>query len=156
MKLAKRSLLTAVALGMLVAMAPFTRAQDNNSDNNNSSPKPPATGQRARRGGGQNQFQRIADQLKLTDEQKTKLQPIFQEEATKLRDVRQDTNLSAEQKRDKSREIRDQYNAKIKPVLTADQYDQFKKLRQGGGGRPPRGPGNPATPAPNSGGSDQK
>jgi Spy/CpxP family protein refolding chaperone len=81
----------------------------------------------------------MAERLKLTDDQKAKLRPIYQEEMTKTREVRQDTSLTTEQRRDKMRDLRQEYLGKMKPILTADQYDDLKKMREQGAGRGPRG-----------------
>ncbi len=158
MKVSQFSLITALALGGLITFAPLSRAQDSKENTSPSATNPSQSsgGQRARRSGGQqNQFDRISKELKLTDEQKTKLQPIVQEENAKLREVRQDANLSTEQKREKVRELRDQYTAKIKPVLTAEQFEQYKKIRQQGGGRGPRSSG-AGTPNNNSNSNTEK
>jgi periplasmic protein CpxP/Spy len=141
MKLARISVLAALALSGLVAFAPLLRAQDSKDDSTKNTPSQSTCGQRPRRTNQQNQFDRMAQQLKLTDEQKTKLQPIVKEENTKLRELRQDTSLTTEQRREKSRELRDQYTAKIKPILTAEQFEQYKKMGQQGGGRGQRAGG---------------
>ena len=137
MKLAKVSVMTALALGALVALTPMGRCEDNKDKD--STDQTPATAGKSVTKGRQNQFQHMAEQLKLTDEQKTKLQPILKEEATKLRELRQDTNLTAEQRRDKTREIRTQYVAKAKPILSTEQFEQFKKSQQQTGSRGQRG-----------------
>jgi Spy/CpxP family protein refolding chaperone len=156
MKAVKLSFMTAVALSTLVALAPLSRGQDSKDNKDTAKPDRPPAGQPQRRGGGGAQaFDRIAERLKLTDDQKTKLQPIFQEEMTKMRDLRQDTTLTAEQRREKVRELREQYLAKMKPTLTTEQFDQLKKMReqaprgprgprQGGDGNPPAAPEKPA------------
>jgi periplasmic protein CpxP/Spy len=139
MKLARFSVLAALALAGLVAFVPLSRAQDSKNDTN--TPSQSTGGQRPRRANQQNQFDRMAQQLKLTDEQKTKLQPIVQEQSTKLRELRQDTSLTTEQRREKSREVREHFTAKIKPILTAEQFEQYKKMGQQGGGRGSRAGG---------------
>jgi Spy/CpxP family protein refolding chaperone len=144
----------ALILGALVTLAPNSRGQDSPDAKDASKPDRPAAGQRERRGGpgggGAAQIERISERLKLTDEQKTKLQPILREEAAKLRELRQDNSLSREQMRDKAREVREQYLAKMKPILSEEQLDQFKKMRQEGAARGPRGSrqgGDARTPA---------
>jgi periplasmic protein CpxP/Spy len=75
-------------------------------------------------------IQEVAKELNLTDEQKEKIRPVLQAEAEKLRALRQDTNLSREERQAKVKEIRDDIAAKIKPILTAEQYDKWQKMRQ--------------------------
>jgi periplasmic protein CpxP/Spy len=120
--------MTALALGALVVLAPMGRGEDNK--NKDGADQAPAAAGKSAAKARQDQFQHMAEQLKLTDEQKTKLQPILKEETTKLRELRQDTNLTAEQRRDKAHEIRAQYAAKVKPVLSTEQFEQFKKMQQ--------------------------
>jgi hypothetical protein len=155
MKPIKLTFLSALALGAIVVTVPVSRAQDTKD-----TPKPATPSQGERRGGppGAASFDRVAERLKLSDEQKTKLQPVWNEEMGKLRDLRQDQSLTQEQRRDKVKEIREQYLAKMKPVLTTEQYDQLKAMRQQAAGRGPRGvrqPGTaPANPPPS--GDDKK
>ena len=142
----KLSLLSALALGALIALAPATRAQEEKDSTKPATP--PANGQRPpRRGGGANAFDTFAERLKLTDEQKTKVQPIFREEATKLRDIRQDTSLKPEEMREKIKTTREEFTAKMKPHLTTEQFDKLKTMREAGQrGRAPRHGGDGNTP----------
>jgi hypothetical protein len=147
MKLAKLSLITAMTLGTLVALTATSRAED--AQDTPKSADQPAAHQRQRRN-AQSQFEHMAAQLKLSDDQKTKLQPIVQEEAKKLKELREDTTLDAKQRRAKVREVRDGYTAKIKPILTSDQFEQYKKLRTQSPNRPaaPKSTETPSEPAP--------
>jgi hypothetical protein len=132
MKAPKSSLITLVA-AVLVSLAPSSQAQEERPAQDQPRRERPAGGaQRERRGpgGGVNRFEQIAERLKLSDEQKAKLQPILTEETTKLRELRQDTALTQEQRRTKVREIREQYLAKTKPILNTEQFDAFKKMRE--------------------------
>ncbi|MHC1763501.1 MAG: hypothetical protein AB9869_04225 [Verrucomicrobiia bacterium] len=138
MKMIKLNAITVAALGALVAFAPISRAQTADTANQ----ERPAAGQPQRRAAGpagENAFNRMAEQLKLTDEQKAKLQPIFREEMTKLRELRQDTSLTREQRTEKTRTIREQYLAKMKPELKAEQFEQLKKMRETQATRGPQG-----------------
>jgi len=149
MKVSQMSLLAALALGALVAIVPTSRAQDSKD-----APKPatPPSGQRQRSGGGgANQMERLTERLKLTEDQQAKLKPIVTEETGKLRDLRNDTSLSSDQRREKAKELREQYLAKMKPILSTEQFDQLKKMREQargqGGPRPPRQSGETHPPA---------
>lgn len=139
MRLAKLNLITVAAFGVLVALAPMSRAQD--SQGNARADRPTAAGQQRReaRQAGANSFNRIAEQLKLTAEQKSKLQPILRKEAVALRELRQDTALTPEERREKVRTIRDQHLTEMKPILTTEQFGQLKKLREPGAARGARG-----------------
>jgi hypothetical protein len=159
MKSPKISLISALALGALIAFTPASRAQDQKDTTKPSTPSatPPPSTQRPPRRGGANSFDTFAERLKLNDDQKTKIQPLFREEATKIRDIRQDTSLKPDEVREKIKTTREDYMAKMKPILTTEQYDQLKTMRQQAGqrGRSPRQGGDASAPKPSTG-SDQK
>jgi Spy/CpxP family protein refolding chaperone len=75
------------------------------------------------------QVQRLVDQLDLTADQKGKLDPILEEDATQVRALRTDTALSDSDRRKKTAEIRSATDAKIKPILTAEQWKKLEQLR---------------------------
>ncbi|HEY6391413.1 MAG TPA: hypothetical protein VIX89_09055 [Bryobacteraceae bacterium] len=76
------------------------------------------------------QVQRIVDQLNLTPDQKAKVDPFLEEDATKVRALRDDSSLSTEDRKKKSAEIRKGTVAKLKPILTEEQWKQFEQLRE--------------------------
>jgi len=89
-----------------------------------------------------------AQQLKLNDEQKQKVKPIMDDEQKSLADLRQqirDKKITQDEYRKKSLETREASNAKIKPILTDEQWERFSKLR--GGGMRPVGPATTPPPA---------
>jgi Spy/CpxP family protein refolding chaperone len=85
----------------------------------------------------------IAKQLDLTDDQKTKVKPIFEAMQKKMQDFRKEAaNLAPEDRRAKMKEIRDEIGTKLKDILTAEQFAKWEKLGMGN-----RRPG-AATPPP--------
>jgi Spy/CpxP family protein refolding chaperone len=84
-------------------------------------------------------MQDTAKELNLTDEQKGKLQAVIREQMAKLRGLRQDTSLSAEDKREKIRAIREEVTAEVKKVLTPEQFEKWK-AKQGQSATPGGGP----------------
>src|SRR5258708_205912 len=76
------------------------------------------------------QVQRIVDQLNLTPDQKAKADPFLEEEAKKIRALRNDNSLSDEDRKKKTAEIRKGTVAQLKPILTEDQWKQFQQLRE--------------------------
>lgn len=90
--------------------------------------KAPARGE-GKRGDPQERLKQLAEELKLTDEQKEKLKPILQEEGEKLKALREDTTTAREAKVAKYREIQQGIEAKIKPILTAEQAEKWEKAR---------------------------
>jgi len=83
-----------------------------------------------RRAGIQARLKQLSAQLNLTDEQKEKLKPIFQEQFGKVRELRQNTALSREDKLAKLKELREDTNKKIEPILTAEQKEKWQKFQQ--------------------------
>ena len=110
-----------------MALVPAARAADNDDAK-------PAKGEAATpaRGAVRDRLQQVSEQLKLTDDQKEKLKPIFKEQATKLRELRDNKDLSREDRTAKVKEIRESLAAKIKPILTPEQLDKWNKLRSEG------------------------
>ena len=127
MKMHKVSLLAALAAGALIAFTPTLRAED----------KPARPERPERPGGGPGQrgdmLKKMAEELSLTDDQKAKLQEVFKAQREAMKD------LSPEERREKMKESREATNAKVKAILTAEQYAKWEKIRDE---RRPGGPGN--------------
>jgi Spy/CpxP family protein refolding chaperone len=142
MKLNKTMIIAALIAGSMFAADYAVRAQD--STNTPPAATPPG-GPGAR--GGRMNFDNIATQLELTDDQKTKAKPVFEEMLQKMQDLRKDTTVEQADRRTKIKEIRDAASAKLKEILTDEQFAKWQKMMQGNR-RPPGGPGAPppATP----------
>ena len=93
--------------------------------------RPPGT---AGGGGGQrvDRIKQMAEQLGLTQEQQDKLKPILAEEAKKMRELRQDTTLSNEQRREKMAKLREENQKALKDskILTDDQLKKWEKIQE--------------------------
>ena len=127
MKTTQLSLVAVLVLGSLVTFAPMTQAQDKKDEQKEQKPEAPP-GER-KRPSPQDRLQQISEALKLTDEQKEKLKPIFKEEGEKLKALREDTSIPQEEKRGKARAIMEAGAAKIKPILTAEQLTKWEEMR---------------------------
>jgi protein CpxP len=95
----------------------------------------PATAPATQQGMAPKQSQRdrlkaAVDELNLTDDQKAKLGPIFDDAKTKTEAVRGDSTLTAEAKKAKMKEITADLHAKVHAVLTPDQRAQLKEKMQ--------------------------
>lgn len=140
MKLNQTLMIAALIAGSVFAADVAVRAQD--STNKPAVGAPPG-GPGAR---GRANFDNIATQLALTDDQKTKAKPVFEEMQQKMRDARQDTTITnPTERRAKNKEIRDATTAKLKAILTPEQLVKWEKMGQGqrrpggAGGPPPAG-----------------
>lgn len=130
MKLTKTLTLAAVvAAGLLAGTA--LQAQDAPKD------KPPGA-----QGGpgsmhGRPNFDQLAKDLNLTEDQKTKLKAALDEQQTKMKALREDTSVAQADKRAKAKEIREATQAKIKEILTPEQLKKWQEHMQRN--RPPGG-----------------
>jgi Spy/CpxP family protein refolding chaperone len=113
-----------MALGSLVAFGPMAKADESDSK--------PGARTKGKAGARHDRMGQIVGELNLTDDQKAKVKPIFQDEAQKMKTLRQDTNLSKQDKMTKLKTIREDTAAKVKPILTADQFEKWNKLREEG------------------------
>jgi|ERR1051325_8212346 Spy/CpxP family protein refolding chaperone len=84
-------------------------------------------------GGGGSRMDELSDRLKLTPDQKTKVQEIFSDTREQIRTVRSEMEP-------KMNEIRRQADGRLQTVLTPEQWQQFQKLRDERQRRGPRGP----------------
>ena len=103
MKIRNAGVIAAIALGGLIAFSTMATAQE---------------GKEGKKKGGmpsvEQQMERLTEALKLTDEQKPKVEAVLKESAKKreeLRDVPQD------ERRDKAQAIREEQNKKMKEIL---------------------------------------
>lgn len=130
-----------IALGGLMVCGPATFAQDKPAT-------PPAAGgdagapaARGRNAG----IQGILKQLDLNDDQKEKVKPVLADYREKMTSLR-DSNPSQEDRRSKMKEINEGVDAKLKDILTADQFTKYQDLRKQMTGR--RRNGGETTPPP--------
>lgn len=72
----------------------------------------------------------LSAQLKLTDEQKEKLRPILLEEAPELKALRDDTSMPRREKAARLREVIQETEGRVKPILTPHQVKKLEKVRE--------------------------
>ena len=134
MKMHKVSLLAALAAGALIAFTPTLRAEDKPERPDRS--ERPGGGPGGPGGPGQrgDMLKKMAEELGLSDEQKSKLQEVFKAQREAMKD------LSPEERREKMKESREAMNAKVKEILTPEQFAKWEKIRDE---RRPGGPGGP-------------
>ena len=154
MKPTKLLLLTTLALGGLLTLNPAAFAQDTtNTPPPAGGPPPGGPPGPGMRGRGPN-FDMIAQRLNLTDDQKPKVKAIFDEQRQKMRDLRDNQDLSRDDRMAQMQSIRKDADDKLKAVLTTDQFKQWQemesRMRGPRNGPPPGGPppGESSTNAP--------
>ena len=121
MKLNKTLALAALIAGSLLAGGAIAQAQDSTTPSTNS----PAGGQRPR---GMMSIDYLTKRLALTDDEKTNVAAALADNHQKMRDLRQDASLSADDKRTQAKQLHEDLNAKMKDILTPDQYAQWLKI----------------------------
>jgi Spy/CpxP family protein refolding chaperone len=145
MKLNKTLMIAALVAGSVFAADYAVRAQDSTNTPPAGARPPGAPGAR-----GRMNFDNIATQLNLTDDQKEKAKPVFQDMMQKMMALRQDTSVAPADRGPKMKEIRDEANTKLKEIFTPEQYDKWMKMSQGrgrgGAGTPPPAGGTTTTP----------
>jgi len=101
--------ISALSVAMFAALAPTSFAQ-----------KP----------GAMQKAQAIAQQLNLTPQQKEKVLPILADEVPKVNAIKNDNSLSKMQKMQQLRAIHQQTDPQMKGILTPEQYQKLKAIRQ--------------------------
>jgi protein CpxP len=76
----------------------------------------------SRNGRPDRRFEELSERLKLTADQKTKVQEIFGDTREQLRALRRESEPKVE-------EIRRQADGRLQTVLTPEQWQQFQKIR---------------------------
>ena len=137
-----------MALSGLTAFGPMARGQDKNDAKPapKAEPKPevrplPQPGPRPDR------LQRLREFLKLSDDQFGKFQPIMEVELKETADLRQEKDLSPQDRMAKLKAIKESTNEKVKPILTAEQLPKWETMRRASA-RPGPQPQPPAQPQP--------
>lgn len=95
----------------------------------------------------------LAKQLDLTEDQKVKIKPILEDLQKKISELRKDTSIAPEDRPAKMKEIREGVSAKLKEILTPEQFAKWEK--NGPGMRRPGGAGGPPPGAPGEGAKDK-
>jgi periplasmic protein CpxP/Spy len=131
-----------IALSAMLLAAAMT-AQTTPAPSDNAAPAPHKM--YGRHHGG---FERMAQQLNLTEQQKTQIEGFQQAGRQQAESIKNDSSLTPEQKRDKLRQLRQSTHQQIVGVLTPEQQQQLQKLR---GEHKGRGGKHGAAPAPPSG-----
>ena len=121
--LIRRSL--AAALGAFVLLLSAHAAED-------AKPRP-GGGERGEWGGRQERGERrgdkLAEMLGLSEDQKSKMQAIGQQERDEMKILRSDSALSKEDRQSKMREIHEKYRTQRDAILTPEQRTKAEQLR---------------------------
>ena len=143
MKLNKTLMIAALVAGSVFAADIAVRAQD--STNTPPAGGPPGGGQRGRGGPS---IEMLTTNLSLTADQIPKVKAALDEQRQKMGELRNETDQQV--LRTKMQALRTDTTAKMKEILTAEQFAKYEKMGPGmRGNRPPGGaPGGAGAPPP--------
>ena len=113
-----------IAAGLAVSLSAFPVFADD-------APAPPpgdAPAAHHERGPRMNMFDRLETQLKLTDDQKTTVDPILKDAQTQTEAIRKDKSVSREDKKTQTLAIVEGLPDKLNPTLNADQQATLAKF----------------------------
>ena len=116
----------ALLLGILITGGAWAQTTDQNATPNTA---PGPQKMMGRRGDGQRGFDRMAQQLNLTDQQKTQMQSLMQNQRQQVQAVRNDSSLTPQQKQDKLKLLRESNHQQMMAILTPDQQQKAQQLR---------------------------
>lgn len=148
----KTNKLMVLAVGGLMAIGSLTYAQDKKPEGAPKDKPPgegaPAGGQRPNRQqfSPDQQLAKLSETLQLTDDQKPKVKAALESAAAKRKELR---DATPEERQEKGKELRAEMNAKMKEILTPEQFEKFQKLPGPGqrrNGPPPGGAPNGEKP----------
>ena len=71
----------------------------------------------------------MSRELTLTEDQKAKLKPIFQQEWQEMKPIQDDASLTPDQKKAKAKEVHEKYKTQIQSVLTPEQQAKWKQIK---------------------------
>jgi Spy/CpxP family protein refolding chaperone len=92
--------------------------------------KPEKQEERAGRWNPEERLARMKERLSLTDEQAAQVKAIMEKGQEESRTLREDKNLSKEDRREKMKEFRKAQVDEIDAVLTPEQRDKAKEMRK--------------------------
>ncbi|MCX5635548.1 MAG: hypothetical protein NTW55_06910 [Planctomycetota bacterium] len=75
-------------------------------------------------------MENLSKELNLTKEQQEKIRPIIENEMKEMRIVREDSSLTPEQKREKTKAIRQTTNEAINKILKPEQQKKYAEMQE--------------------------
>lgn len=122
----KQSLIAFVAAALVSVAMPFATAQSNDQQD------PPSQENGMRRHGPMDPAERTREltrQLKLTSNQQTKVQDIYESARSQMESVHHDSSLSQDERRSKMMEIHKNTDAQVRGVLDPPQQKKWDEMQ---------------------------
>ena len=73
-------------------------------------------------------LEHMSTELNLTDDQKTKIKPILEEQSKQMQDLRQNTSTSEQDRRAKMKQIHENTMSQVRAILTSDQQKKLDEM----------------------------
>jgi len=147
MKLNKMTLIAALAVGSLLTLGTGANAQDATTNKPAVTPAPAHPPMHRTLTPN---IELLAKRLNLSDEQKTNVVAAMQERTKKRMEVLHDTSITPAERGPKMKELTEAYNAKLKEILTPEQFTQYQKMMSGHRPAPAPAPVTPAATPPSA------
>jgi periplasmic protein CpxP/Spy len=129
MKSLLKQMLALTAMAALSVVTPMVTAQTQDSAENKSQ-QDTAQSSAQQQENAESKLQQISQQLNLSEEQKTKLKPILQDEVDQLKALKSDTSASSQDKLQKAKEIRASHKQQIDAILTPEQKQKWQQMKE--------------------------
>lgn len=129
----KKCFLAILAASLISIAASFAAAQDSQSapppQSSNDQQGPPSGAMRHGPPDPAQHAQMLAKHLKLSADQQTKVQTIFETEKSQMEGVHQDTTLSRDDRRAKMMDIHKSTEAQVRAVLDTNQQKKWDEMQ---------------------------
>jgi periplasmic protein CpxP/Spy len=125
-KLISKSMAVVTAVLITAVLAIYSQQAFGKDDPNAQSPKGPGD----MRERVEKRMEHLTKELNLTKEQQEKIRPIIEKEMKDIRDVRQDTSLTQEQKMEKIKVIHQATQAELNKILTPEQQKKYAEMQE--------------------------
>ncbi len=86
-----------------------------------------ATGSQAQAVG---KAQKISQALNLSPQQQSQITPILENEEPKVQGIKNDPNLSTDEKKERIKKVYEKTDKLVKPILTPVQWNQWEQYRK--------------------------
>jgi len=74
--------------------------------------------------------QKISQALNLSPQQQSQVTPILENEEPKVQDIKSDTHLSTDEKKDRIKKVYEDTDKLVKPILSPVQWKQWEQYRK--------------------------
>ena len=132
-KLIRKSMAAVLAVLITAVLAIYSQQAFGKDDPNAKSPKVEKErpkGPEDMRERVEKRMEHLTKELNLTKEQQEKIRPIIEKEMKDIRDVRQDTSLTQEQKMEKIKAIHQGTQAEVNKILTPEQQKKYAEMQE--------------------------